>query len=191
MAMMLFGLAVGVWLGAGQAKVFPLPAALLSLRGLDKGFIEGLEAYHFFSAGSIGTVWFHNLRTILLATVIGIFSFGVLGMIVLALPMAIIGYIMANMVTVGLSPVTFFSALVLPHGVLEIPAIILTGAAILQLGATLAAPAPGMTIGEAWLRSLADWARVVIGLAVPLFLGAAVLEVLVTPRVAVMILGGG
>ncbi len=191
MAMMVLGLAAGVWLGAGQAQVFPLPASVLNLRGLDKGFIEGLEAYHFFSAGSIGTVWFHNIRTILLATVMGIFSFGVLGMIVLVLPMAIIGYFMGNMTTVGLSPVSFFSALVLPHGVLEIPALILTGAAILQLGATLAAPAPGMTIGEAWLRSLADWARVIVGLVIPLFLGAAVLEVLVTPRLAVMILGGG
>jgi uncharacterized membrane protein SpoIIM required for sporulation/ABC-type transport system involved in multi-copper enzyme maturation permease subunit len=189
--MMAFGLAAGVWLGAGQARVFPLPTSLLNVHGVDKGFIEGLENIRFFSAGNIGLVWLHNLRTVLLATVIGIFSFGVLGMIILALPMAIIGYLMANMATIGLSPLTLFSTLVLPHGVLEIPAIILTGAAILQLGATLAAPAPGKTIGEAWLRSLADWARVMVGLVVPLFLGAAVLEVLVTPRLAALVLGGG
>jgi uncharacterized membrane protein SpoIIM required for sporulation/ABC-type transport system involved in multi-copper enzyme maturation permease subunit len=189
--MMTFGLAASVWLGAGQAQVFPLPAALLDVRSLDRGFIEGLDSIRFFSAGNVGLVWLHNLRTVLLATALGIFSFGVLGMIVLALPMAIIGYLLANLGTIGLSPLTFFAALVLPHGVLEIPAMILTGAAILQLGATLAAPAPGMTIGEAWLRSLADWARVMCGLVVPLLLGAAVLEVLVTPRLAVLLLGGG
>jgi uncharacterized membrane protein SpoIIM required for sporulation len=72
---------------------------------------------------------------------------------------------------------------------LEIPAIVIAGAAILRLGATLAAPANGNTVGEAWLQSFADWAKVMIGLVIPLLLGAAAIEVLVTPRLAVWLLG--
>ncbi|HEY5670193.1 MAG TPA: stage II sporulation protein M, partial [Anaerolineales bacterium] len=70
------------------------------------------------------------------------------------------------------------------------PAIILAGASILRLGATLAAPSQGETIGEAWLRSLADWAKIMLGLVIPLLLGAAILEVLVTPRLAIWMFGG-
>jgi len=95
-----------------------------------------------------------------------------------------------TMAATGLPPLTFFTALVLPHGVLEIPAILLTGAAILRLGAAMVAPAYGKTIGESWLAALADWAKIVVGLVVPLFLGAAILEIFVTPRVAIWLLGG-
>jgi uncharacterized membrane protein SpoIIM required for sporulation len=102
--------------------------------------------------------------------------------IVLMLPLMIVGYFMANMATVGIHPATFFTILVLPHGILEIPAIALAGAAILRLGATFAAPTHGQAIGEAWLRALAAWTRVMVGLVIPLLLGAAILEVLLTPR---------
>ena len=144
----------------------------------------------FFSASGIGTVWLHNFRAIGLATLFGIFSFGVLGVLVLMLPFALIGYFMASMASTGLPVSTFLAALVLPHGILEIPAIILAGAAILRLGATLAAPAQGKTIGEAWIAALADWAKVMLSLVLPLLLGAAALEILLTPRIAIWLLGG-
>jgi uncharacterized membrane protein SpoIIM required for sporulation len=182
-------LAAAVWVGMGQARQFALPSELLDWRHLDRGFIQGLESLRFFSVAGVGTVWQHNLRVLVLATVLGIFSFGVLAVIVLMLPFIVIGYFMANMANVGLNPLVFFTALVLPHGILEIPAIILAGAAILRLGATFAAPAHGEAIGEAWLRSLADWARVMVGLVLPLLLGAALLEVFLTPRLAVWMLG--
>jgi uncharacterized membrane protein SpoIIM required for sporulation/ABC-type transport system involved in multi-copper enzyme maturation permease subunit len=182
-------LVAAVWVGADQARIFTLPPKMLDWHSLDRGFLQGLENVRFFSAAGVVTVWFHNIRTIVLATLIGIFSFGVLAIILLMLPMMIVGYFMANLANVGLSPALFFSTLVLPHGILEIPAIILAGAAILRMGATMAAPAPGQVIGEAWLHSLADWARIMVGLVLPLLLGAAMLEVWLTPRLAVWVLG--
>jgi uncharacterized membrane protein SpoIIM required for sporulation len=120
---------------------------------------------------------------ILLATVVGVFSFGILGILLLSLPMAIIGYLMGAASGAGISPLAFFGVFVLPHGILEIPAIILAGAAILRLGATLAAPAGERTISEAWLAALADWVRVMLVGVAPLLAGAALLEVFVTPQV--------
>ncbi len=79
----------------------------------------------------------------------------------------------------------------MPHGVLEIPAIILAGAAILHMGGALAAPIPGKSIGEAWLGALADWAKVMLGFVVPLLIGAALLEVFVTPKLIPLVFGGG
>jgi uncharacterized membrane protein SpoIIM required for sporulation len=188
--LMTVALFTGVGVGASQARVYVLPADLINLQNLDEGFIDGFSAVQFFSASGVITVWLHNIRAILIASILGVISFGVLGIIVLMLPLFLIGYFMASMATVGLSPLTFLTALVLPHGILEIPAIIIAGAAILRLGATLAAPANGSTVGEAWLQSFADWAKVMIGLVIPLLLGAAALEVLVTPRLAIWILGG-
>ncbi len=183
-------LLAGVWIGTRQASIFVLPPETLNLQNIDQGFLEGLDSIPFFSAAGIGTIWWHNLRVILLATVLGIFSFGVLAAIILMLPFILIGYFMASVAGIGLHPLTFLVALVLPHGLLEIPAIILAGAAVLRLGATLAAPASGRTIGETWLLSLSDWTKIMIGLVLPLLLGAAAIEIYISPRLAVLILGG-
>jgi len=187
---MMIMLIAAVWIGMHQSRIFVLPPELLDLKGLNRGFLEGMEGMRIFSISGVGLVWFQNVRAIVLATLVGVLSFGVLAVIILMLPLVIIGYFMGSLAGVGLAPLTFFTALVLPHGIVEIPAIVLSGAAILRLGATLAAPAPGRTVGEAWLHALADWAKVILGLVFPLFLCAAILEVLVTPRIAVWLLGG-
>ena len=189
-AAMVLVLIASLLVGASQASRFVVPAEILNLENLNQGFIEGLDAIRFYSVSGVGMLWFHNLRAIVLATLLSVFSFGVLGILVLMLPMALIGYFTATVAGAGISPILFLSAFVLPHGSLEIPAMILAGAAILVLGATLATPARGQTIGEAWLRSLADWTKIVLGLVVPLLLGAALLEVLLTPRLIVLLLAG-
>jgi uncharacterized membrane protein SpoIIM required for sporulation/ABC-type transport system involved in multi-copper enzyme maturation permease subunit len=186
---MILALLIGLVAGASQARVFPLPREIIDLNNLRKGFIEGLDAIRFFSPAGIGMVWLHNLRAIILATVLGIFSFGVLGVIVLMLPVMLIGYFAASVSAAGISPIVFLAALVAPHGLLEIPATILAGAAIMGLGRALAAPARDQTIGEAWLTSFADWAKVMLAIVTPLLLGAAVIEVMLTPHLAVLILG--
>jgi uncharacterized membrane protein SpoIIM required for sporulation len=187
---MTLALIAAIWIGGQQASVFILPKDMLRLDRLNSGFIEGIDFLRFFSATGIGTIWFHNIRAIVLATVMGLFTFGVFGVILLMLPFILIGYFMLSVAAVGVQPVTFFTALVLPHGILEIPAVILTGAAILRIGATLASPARGRTIGEAWLAAIADWSKIMLGLVLPLLLGAAILEILVTPRLALWMLGG-
>jgi uncharacterized membrane protein SpoIIM required for sporulation/ABC-type transport system involved in multi-copper enzyme maturation permease subunit len=176
-------------IGTTQASRFIIPAEILNLDNLGEGFFEGLEEMRFFSIGSIWTIWLHNMRVIALATLVGIFSFGVVGIVILMVPMMIIGYFSAIVASASISPVLFFTAFVLPHGVLEISAMILAGAAILRMGATLAAPSHGKSIGEAWLNALADWSRVMVALVMPLFLAAAALEVFITPRVAIIIFG--
>jgi hypothetical protein len=182
-------LGLGYFAGASLANEFRLPARLVSFDTIGRGFIEGLQAIRFYSTGGTLLVWLQNLRAVLIATLLGIFSFGVLGLLVMMLPFVIIGYIAANVTLAGHSALTFLVALVLPHGLFEIPAMLLASAAILNLGATLTAPANGKTIGEAWLLALAKWAKIMIGVVLPLFLLAAIVEVFITPQVAVWILG--
>jgi uncharacterized membrane protein SpoIIM required for sporulation/ABC-type transport system involved in multi-copper enzyme maturation permease subunit len=176
--------------GVSQASVFHLPLQPFSLGRLDQGVVQGMESMHLFSTSDIVTVWYHNLRAIVLATLLGFFSFGVLGLIVLMVPVMLIGYLLASVAMIGFSPFLLFGALVLPHGIFEIPAMLLSGAAILRMGATLATPNQDETIGESWLRSFADWAKIMVGVVLPLLLAAAFMEVIVTPRIAMMVLGG-
>ncbi len=190
--LVLVAFAAGALVGVQQAQIFVLPADLLDISNLQQGFvqeIEGFETLRFFSLESVPLVWGHNLRVVLLATILGIFSFGVMGVIVLMLPFILIGYFTVTAAGAGIPPGTFLTAFVLPHGILEIPAIALAGAAILRLGATLSTPAENRTIGEALLHSLADWAKVIIFLVLPMLLGAAILEIFVTPGVAMRMFG--
>jgi uncharacterized membrane protein SpoIIM required for sporulation len=178
---------VGTLIGSSQAEIFPIPEGILDWENLEKGFVTGIEEVgpiRFFSIQGAGRIFFHNIRAITLASLLGIFSFGVFGVIVLVLPFSLIGYFTAIAGQTGLSPHTFLVGFVLPHGVLEIPAIILTGALIIRLGLTMVTPNKEYTIGEAWIRALADWTRIILLVILPLLFAAAFLEVYITPRVA-------
>jgi uncharacterized membrane protein SpoIIM required for sporulation len=183
-------LVVSILIGVSLAGRFVIPVEILKVDNLQDGVVQGLDALPIYSVGGVVTIWFHNLRALVLATLLGIFSFGALGLLVIMLPMVIIGYFMAAFTGIGITPFMFFGAFVLPHGILEIPAMIIAGAAILRLGATLAAPAQGRTIGAAFLHALADWTKVFFFVVAPMLLFAAVLEVYVTPAVVVWLFGG-
>jgi uncharacterized membrane protein SpoIIM required for sporulation/ABC-type transport system involved in multi-copper enzyme maturation permease subunit len=177
----------GLILGGVQADIFSIPEGVLDWDSLEQGLVTGIEEVgpiRFFSIQGIGMIFLHNLRAIVLASLLGIFSFGVLGVIVLVLPFSIIGYFTAVAEQTGLSAWTFLLGFVIPHGVLEVPAIILTGALIIRLGLTMITPNEEYTIGEAWIRTLADWTRIVLLVVIPLLLAAAFLEVYITPQVA-------
>jgi uncharacterized membrane protein SpoIIM required for sporulation/ABC-type transport system involved in multi-copper enzyme maturation permease subunit len=180
---------VGMLVGANFSNRWEIPPELVNKISLSDGYIQGLESTRFFDAGNVPVVWMHNLRAILLATFLGIFSFGALAMVALLAPLVLTGFFAATMAQIHLSPWLFLTAFVLPHGILEIPAIILAGAAILRLGATLITPSRGYSISEAWLAAFADWTRVILAIVVPMLLGAALLEVLITPRVVVLLFG--
>ncbi len=66
----------------------------------------------------------------------------------------------------------------------------MAGAAILRLGAVLATPAEGKTIGEAWLFTLADFVRTLLVWVIPLLILAALAEVFLTPRAVMWMLSG-
>ena len=180
-------LLLGGILGSSQAAQFQLPPDLLDLQGLEEGVIGEIDEFgsiRFFSIGGVGLVFYHNLRVIVLASILGIFSFGTLGLLVLMAPFGIIGYFAATVAQVGIPLWKFMLAFILPHGIFEIPAIAISGAIILRLGATLVTPVPGRTIKEAWINSFAEWAKILLAVVMPLLLAAAILEIYVTPYFA-------
>lgn len=182
------------YLGAALVKEFgiaPGSFGLQDLKTVNTQVLDQLRQFGFFSTSNVVSIWWHNLRAVSLAVLAGIFTLGVAGALILMLPMTIIGFFTGVASLSGMNPLTVLAAFTLPHGILEIPAIILSGAAILQVGVSLVTPHQQQSISEGLVSSIADWAKITLALVVPLFLGAAFLEVFLSPQLMVRLLGGG
>ncbi len=186
--MMTLACVVGYFIGQRYASIYQLPASLVNLT-FSSGLSERLEQFGLFSASGVGLVLFQNTRAVLIAGALGAFTFGVLAVVILMLPTTLVGYFAGQVALAGYNPLIFLAAFILPHGILEIPAAILVGAATINLGASLISPPPGKTVLDGWLMSLADWLKIFVGLVLPLLAGAAILEVFVTPNIVVAVLG--
>lgn len=130
---------------------------------------------------SFSMIWGHNLQAILVILLLGLFSFGVLGAMIYLLNMGIIGGFIALIQAMGGSPWSVTALGILPHGIFEIPALILTSAAILNIGIILVTPRPQKTLGEVLIESIADWMKIGVGLVLPLLTLAAAIETWITP----------
>jgi len=126
-------------------------------------------------------LFFNNARTTVVFLIMGLISFGTLGLTLYMFNFALVGGVLGAANLVGFSPLLTFVVGVLPHGLFELTAVILATAAMLRVGALLVSPDTNKSLGETLLLSLADWFRVFIGLVVPLLAVAAVIEIYLTP----------
>jgi uncharacterized membrane protein SpoIIM required for sporulation/ABC-type transport system involved in multi-copper enzyme maturation permease subunit len=179
-AALLLGAVVGLFLAAR----YPFPVVRLESETYRNEFLKSIGSLGFFSAEGTFSIFLHNIEVFLLASVLGVISLGVVGLVVLMLPMGIIAYAAVPMAQAGMPPWIYVLGFVLPHGIVELPAIWLTGAAILKWGSCLLAKPEGHSIGQLWLQAMADWLVVMLGVVLPMMLAAAALETWVTPLAA-------
>ena len=183
-------LLVGAWaVGMGLAEEYKIPIEWIDLGQMQLGLDDRFSEYNFLSSSSIFLLWFQNLRAIFLGTLLSVITFGVLGTLVLVFPFVFLGYFMVPLTAVGIPVWKYLLVFVIPHGIFEIPALVLIGAAILKIGAGLVTPTKGDPISYGLLSTLADWSKIMIGVAGPLLFFAALVEALVTPRIAILLLG--
>ncbi len=176
---------VGGWIAAYQ-----WPISLDQFDSNDETLLDNLRTW--FDLGQdnphlVIMALLQNTRVLLAATILGVFTFGVLALVLVAVPFGILGFVLGQVMLSGLSPLPFLLA-VIPHGVLEVPAIVLAGAAALRLGSIVTRPPADMTASEAWLMAAADVIKIGVGLVLPLLVLAAILEVSLTPRVVEFVL---
>lgn len=128
-------------------------------------------------------LFYHNARTTVLFLLLGLVSFSTMGLTLFIGNIGLVGGVMGAASIVGYSPILTFLAGVLPHGIFELSAVFLATAAMLKVGAQLVTPQTEKSLGESLLLSLADWARIFIGIVVPLLAIAAIVEVYITPLI--------
>ena len=173
------------WIAADSYQI-----PLNELENDDEAFVERLQSW--FELGQqnpqlIVLAAAQNLRVLFAATILASFTFGVLGLGLVIIPFGILGFILAQVAHAGMD-VTPFIAAIVPHGIVEIPAIFISGAVALRLGSIVTRPPEDMTVGEAWLVALGDTIKISVGVIVPMILLAGVLEVVLTPRVVEFVL---
>jgi uncharacterized membrane protein SpoIIM required for sporulation/ABC-type transport system involved in multi-copper enzyme maturation permease subunit len=183
-------LAAAYLVGVRFAAAAPMPAAMLDFEHGRSALGSNFQAFGIMTSSGWWWVFTNNVRAIVLASVLGGFTFGVVAVVLLMAPVGLVGYFAGNLAAAGQPVLLYLVSLVLPHAVLEVPAALLAGAAILRLGLVAVSPAGGRTLGTSWFTALAEWARVMIGLVIPLLAAAAAVEAFVTPRLAVLLLGG-
>ncbi|MEW5986599.1 MAG: stage II sporulation protein M [Chloroflexota bacterium] len=188
-AVVLFALAGGLLLGRFLAGWLPLPG-FMQTQLQTTNPAENLANVQNLLSGLPMVIFLHNLRAAALQTILGMFTFGVLGLLVFMLPWALVGYMTSQVALVGYNPLTFVLATIAPHASLELPALVLLAAAALRWQVMVIAPPPQRTVTESWLFAAADFGRLLIGLVIPLLILAALLEAFVTPAVMVRVYGG-
>lgn len=127
-------------------------------------------------------LFYHNARTTVAFLLLGLVSFGTLGLTLFLVNVALVGGVLGAASLVGYSPLAVFAIGILPHGIFELSAVFLATAAMLKTGAQLVTPQADKSLGEMLLISLADWFRIFVGIAIPLLAIAAVIEIYITPR---------
>jgi uncharacterized membrane protein SpoIIM required for sporulation len=132
---------------------------------------------------SAPSLFLNNLRATAVIFLGGVVSFGVLGILFYLLNAGLIGGVLSLFAYVGVSPWLLFSTGILPHGMFELSALLLSGAAVLHMAVALVTPQTGKSMGELFIFLIADWAKVFIGMIVPLLLVAAVVETYLTPLI--------
>lgn len=177
--------ALGVILGFDQISRFHVPIDSASLLGLSGRLETMTKAWQIGDFGPVFSIFWQNTRAMLLAMVLGFLSLGILGSFPLLLTTGIAGFLLGLLMMNGFSPWTYL-AFILPHGIIEIPALIIASASILKAGATMATPTRSRTVSEVSIGSFAEWCRVMVGLVIPFLFLAAIIEAWVTPRIALL-----
>jgi len=137
---------------------------------------------------AMGFVMWNNMRVLLLALILGMFSFGVLTLIATPAVFVVLGYLFVQLVGSGFDMRIFYFG-IMTHGIVEIPVIVIATAAAFKFGSVITKPPRQQTVGAAWMGALGDTFKIWVGLVIPgLFLAAAI-EAFITPRVIAMLLG--
>ena len=102
---------------------------------------------------------------------------------------ALIGAALGAMPSLGFSPLLAFISGILPHGIFELPSVLLISAAALHMGLRLVTPEEGHSISETLIISLADGIKILLGICIPLLILASLVEANITPRILIAVIG--
>jgi len=168
--------------GTLAAPFYPLPPGSLNLDSISGGAFEELDRFSVLPSLSAGGIFLHNIRALVVSSILGVFSFGAMPLIFLMIPMAVAGYFAGVVNLWGYNVWVFLATFILPHGVLELPAAIISTTFALKIGAALVSPPRELDVGQGFLLSLANFTKIFLFVALPLLLVAAFVEAEITPQ---------
>ena len=191
LAVILVVTAAAMVLGAYSARQYPLPAAALPLDKISVETFSNVQRVQLLTRIDTSFIFFNNLRVVVLGGLISVFTLFVVAVFWSFINMGLVSFILAQVVLLGHNPWLFTAAFLLPHGIFEIPALLLGMAFAVRIGAGLVSPPTGLDLGQGLLLTSANFIKVLIFLVIPLLLLAAFIEANITPLVVVAAYAGG
>jgi uncharacterized membrane protein SpoIIM required for sporulation len=186
--LLLIALVGAIFFGVYLTQIYPLPPAIQERLTGDM-MAENISSMSVLLSSLPPLIFFQNMRVLALQGALGIFTMGVSDILIFMFPWALIGFFGGQLELVGGNPYLFFAAAVLPHAIIELPAMLIATAALLRWHATILAPPPDRTVSESWLLAGADYGRVLIGFAIPMLIISAFVEANFTPWVLARVFG--
>ena len=106
---------------------------------------------------------------IILGGLISVFSFGALTLFLILINGGLVSFLISQVVILGYNPWLFVATFILPHGIFEIPAVLIGMTFALRIGAATVSPPAGLDIGQGVLLTVANFIKILIFLVIPLF----------------------
>ncbi|OEF97896.1 stage II sporulation protein M [Desulfuribacillus alkaliarsenatis] len=132
-------------------------------------------------------IFWNNLRAAIMFIAIGSL-FGIVPIMGLAINGVLIGVVLSLVGEAGVSPILLSIVGLLPHGILEIPAILIAGGMGIKLGFVWLKPLPNLTRWESYKHVWGEVGKLAVLLFV-LLLVAAFVEGFVTPLLIHLFIG--
>jgi uncharacterized membrane protein SpoIIM required for sporulation/ABC-type transport system involved in multi-copper enzyme maturation permease subunit len=179
-----------VVLGVILAQQFPIPADVFPLKSISKETFASIEKIRLLPQISTSFIFSNNLRVIILAGLVSVFSFGALALLLTLVNVGLVSFLVAEIVMLGYNPWLFVATFILPHGILEIPAVLIGLTFALRIGAALVSPPDGLDVGQGFILTVANFIKVLLFLVIPLLLLAAYIEANLTPQIVLAVYAG-
>jgi uncharacterized membrane protein SpoIIM required for sporulation len=179
-----------VILGAVLAHRFPIPAQIFPLREISVNTFAEIEKIRLLPEISTSFIFSNNLRVMILAGLVSVFSFGALDLFLTIINVGLVSFLITEIVILGYNPWLFVATFILPHGIFEIPAILIGLTFALRIGAGLVSPPKGFDVGQGFILTLANFIKILIFLVIPLLLLAAFIEANITPQIVLAVYAG-
>ncbi len=185
----LTALAAAIVIGQNYGAEYVIPADVFDTTDWTESFSVLLAQSGFSGVLGVGFVIWQNVRALVLATLLAIFSLGIAIIMVIMVPIVLASYLFSQLAMAGIDPNIILVALV-PHTIFELPAAIIAGALAVRLGASVVGNVAGKTLAQGWLIAFADLVRVWVLLVIPLLVLGALTEIFVTPQLVLQLAGG-
>ena len=174
----------GIVAGAILAKSYPN-----ATESLLRTYAEQIERLGGIESISTGAILRNNLRILLLNPVLATLTLGLYPLIVATLPGVLLGMLAVQVDTVNPLQLLIGLLLVLPHGVFEVPAIMIGSALSMRLAWSLFRPVPSLNATENVVWAAVNVIKGYVFLVIPLIVIAAWVEVNVTGQIARWLIG--
>ncbi|MBN1991648.1 MAG: stage II sporulation protein M [Anaerolineae bacterium] len=180
-----------VILGVFLAQQYPIPSQAFPLHDISADTFAKIEKMRLLPKINTSFIFFNNLRVMVLAVVVSAFSFGALALLLTLINVGLVSFVISEIVMLGYNPWLFVTVFILPHGILEIPAVLIGFTFSLRIGAALISPPEGLDVGQGFILTLANFVKVLVFLVIPMLLLAAYIEANITPQIVLAVYADG